>query len=192
MLAVCGQPVLKSLADALEQRDPYTRNHGLRVAIYSFRLAVRLGLSEQETFWAALGGFLHDIGKLGFSDRIFSNADARLSARMRAEVKCHPVTGALLLNYFAFLKPAAPLILYHHERVDGMGYPFGLTEHQIPLGARIISIADCFDAMTTDRPYQKRKSVPQAMAMLKDMAGSCLAGELVETFINEIGTNGLA
>ena len=190
-LAAFNNPVLKLLADAIGRKDPYTLNHGMRVALYSARLAGRLGLDAEETFWIAVGGFLHDIGKLGFSDRIFSSIDLRLSPRMRAEVKCHPVTGALLLKPFPMLRPVIPMILYHHERSDGRGYPFGISESRIPLGARIVSVADCFDAMTTDRPYQRRKAVHQALAMLGEMGGDCLSADLVRTFVDDIGSGGI-
>ncbi len=191
VLAAFQQPVLKALAEAIEQKDHYTRNHGIRVAVYACRLAARLGLNAEDTFWIAVGGFLHDIGKLGFSDRVFSNADARLCPEMQAEVKCHPAAGAFLLNRYAFLRPVIPMVLYHHERADGRGYPFGITERKIPLGARIISIADCFDAMTTDRPYQRRKGIDLALAILVEMAGSCLSADLVVAFVDEIKARGL-
>ena len=182
---------LMVIAGALKLRDRYTDSHGRRVAVYAKRLAGRLGLPEAEASKIAMGGLLHDVGKIGMSDRIFSNQNAELSYDMLREVQRHPIIGVMILKDMDFLAPLLDLILFHHERIDGSGYPFGLKGDEIPLSARIVSIADCFDAITTDRPYQRRKSCKAAIALLTEGAGISFSSDLVPLFVDEIRTNGM-
>ncbi len=183
--------LLSDLSAALGQKDRYTQAHGHRVAVYAMRLGRRLGLAEDEIRYVGIGGLFHDVGKLALSDQIFTNGEARLSSDLRQEVNCHPLIGAALLKDIDFLKPAVDLVLFHHEREDGTGYPFGLKETEIPMGAKIISIADCFDAVTTDRPYQNGQSIPAAYAILRQGGNSYFCATYVETFIEEIEENGI-
>lgn len=183
--------VLFMMAAALEERDRYTHAHAQRVAAYSRRLATRLGLSGEMLINITLGGMLHDVGKLALSDRIFSNAQAACSKDMRGEVLSHPLIGASLLRQISCSKTIIETVLYHHERIDGSGYPFGLEGDGIPLSAQIVSIADCFDAMTTDRPYQRRKSLTHTYFIMKGMAGKSLDKELVSLMMTEIQAEGL-
>ncbi len=178
------------MAAALGQRDPYTHAHARRVGAYSRRLAERAGIDGEALRAITLGGMLHDVGKLGLSDRIFSNKQAALSKEMLGEVQSHPLIGAQLLSRFNCPKAIIEVVLSHHERIDGSGYPFGLSGSEIPLGAKIVSIADCFDAITTDRPYQRRKSVAHAFIIMKEMAGTCQDAGLTDLMIEEIRTNG--
>jgi len=181
-----------AVAHALGARDTYTEGHGERVSMYAERLARRLGLDEHEVERIRLAGMLHDIGKIGFSDLIFSNEDTDISKDMLLEIRSHPQWGYDILRNLTFLGPALEYVYAHHERLDGNGYPRGLCEDQIPLGARILAVADCFDAMTTDRSYQKGKTPQEAFAILGKIAGSSLDPDIVDAFIDEIEDNGMA
>lgn len=182
---------LVAISKALGTRDKYTEGHGQRVSVYATRLATRINLPEADIDNVRLGGLLHDIGKIIFSDRIFSNQAAKWSRDMHKEIQSHPCTGRAILENLNFAEPVLDYVYYHHERVDGHGYPCGLSGREIPLGARIISVADCFDAMTTDRPYQSRKCQTEAVNTLKQMCGKMLCPEMVGAFIEEIVDNGI-
>lgn len=179
------------MAAALGLKDRYTEAHARRVAHYAGRLADRMGMLPEEIQQIKLGGMLHDLGKLALSDRIFSNQKAALSTELLSEVRSHPLIGAALLKHINCMEIVCDVVLYHHERIDGSGYPFGLEGDAIPLGAKIVSVADCFDAITTDRPYQRGKSCERALKMLDDIAGTSLSAELVPIFIDEIRLNGM-
>jgi HD-GYP domain-containing protein (c-di-GMP phosphodiesterase class II) len=183
---------LMLMASALGLRDKYTHAHAHRVAHYSKRLAINAGLPMHEVMQVAMGGMLHDLGKLGLSDRIFSNQKAECSEEMLQEVRNHPLIGAALLNKVSCGRPISDAVLFHHERFSGQGYPFGIKGKAIPLSARIVGIADCFDAITTDRPYQKRKSCEKALSVLLKMAGTSFQPDLVTLFVQEIHSNGMA
>lgn len=183
--------ILSDLSIALGEKDRYTQAHGHRVALYAMRLARRLQLSLLDIRNVGIGGLLHDVGKLALNDRIFSKRKARLSIDLRHEVQCHPLIGAALLKEIDFLEPVVDLVLFHHEREDGKGYPFGLKAREIPPGAKIVSIADCFDAVTTDRPYQERQSAESAYTILREGCRRYFCEEYVETFIEEIEDNGI-
>lgn len=182
--------ILNEISSALGKKDRYTQAHGHRVALYAMRLARRLGFSPQAIRSVGIGGLLHDVGKLALSDHIFTNRESHLSTEMQQEVRCHPLIGAALLKEIDFLQPSIDFVLFHHEREDGSGYPFGLREMEIPPGAKIVSIADCFDAVTTDRPYQKGQSVSSAYAILRQGCPGYFSKSYVETFIEEIEANG--
>ena len=125
------------------------------------------------------------------SKRIFNHTDAELPEDMIAEVRRHPSIGMSILKDFKFPITVLEYVYYHHERIDGTGYPCGLTGEDIPLGAKIISVADCFDAMTTDRPYQRGKRNAEALAILKQMSGKSLCSKLVEAFSEDILERGM-
>ena len=181
---------LSAINSALKTKDQYTEGHARRVALYAMRLAHRLGLPSEEIRNIGIGGLLHDIGKIGLSDRIFSNQTDQLAGELLAEVRRHPDIGVSLLKGIDSLLPVLDYIHYHHERMDGSGYPFGLKSDDIPLGARIISVVDCFDAITTDRPYQKRKTCAEAFVILRRMANHELCPDLVKAFVADIEENG--
>ncbi len=183
---------LMLMASALGLRDKYTHAHAYRVAHYSKRLAVRAGLHMHEVMQVAMGGMLHDLGKLALSDKIFSNQKADCSEEILWEVRNHTLIGAALLKKVTCGRSISDAVLFHHERINGQGYPFGLIGDAIPLSARIVSIADCFDAITTDRPYQKRQSCEAACAVLQNMAGISLSADLVDLFVDEIRNRGMA
>jgi putative nucleotidyltransferase with HDIG domain len=183
---------LTRIANALGIKDPYTREHARRVAIYARRLSERIGLNATSVENIRIGALLHDIGKIGLSSEILANTHNQLSGDMLAQVHLHPLMGAALLNEFNLPVPVIDMVQYHHEKMDGSGYPFGLKSNQIPLGAKIIRVADCFDAITTDRPYQQRKSWIEALAILRQISGTDLSPVLVKAFIADIKEKGLA
>ena len=179
------------MASALGLKDRYTHAHGYRVAEYARRLAIRAHLPMTTVTQIALGGMLHDLGKLALSDKIFSQQSPTLTEDMLREVRNHPLIGAALLRKVTCVNSISDAVLFHHERLDGSGYPFGLKGDEIPLSARIVGIADCFDAVTTDRPYQRRKSCRVATDLLRDGAGVSFEADLVTLFVEEIKTNGV-
>ena len=182
--------ILSTILQALESKDKYTRGHGQRVSAYSERLAREMKLSEEDIIDIRIGGMLHDIGKIKFSDRIFSDENVMLSKEMHAEILSHPWAGRTILESLHFNQSVLDYVYYHHERVDGNGYPCGLCKDEIPLGAQIISVADCFDAMTTDRPYQPRKHLSEALTALDQMSGTVLSCKCVDVFMDDILKNG--
>lgn len=182
---------LSAISSALKTKDQYTEGHARRVALYAMRLARRLRLPSEEIGNIGIGGLLHDVGKIGLSDRIFSNKTEQLAGELLEEVRRHPDIGVSLLEGIDSLLPVLDYVHYHHERMDGSGYPCGLKSDEIPLGARIISVVDCFDAITTDRPYQRRKTCAEAFVILRRMANHELCPDLVEAFVADIEENGM-
>lgn len=181
---------VSAMADALGARDEHTKGHALRVSIYAQRLARAVKAPESEVETIALAGKLHDIGKISFSDELLTNEDTMPTPSMLAEIRSHPEVGADILQQLEFFEDALQYVLGHHERLDGKGYPQGLKGEQIPLGTRIVSVADVFDALTTDRSYQKGKTLEEAFAILRKLAGPSLDPELVELFIANIEEHG--
>jgi putative nucleotidyltransferase with HDIG domain len=180
-----------TIANALGARDQYSEGHAQRVAIYSERLARKVELTEEEVETIKIGGMLHDIGKIGFSDRMFTSEDVKFSKDMIKEIRHHPKIGANILKDIEFLGPVLEYVRHHHESVDGTGYPDGIRDEEIPMGAKIISVADCFDAITTERSYQKGRDEEEASVILRSLSGKGLSAELVEAFIEEIKENGM-
>ncbi len=180
-----------TIAHSLGARDKYSEGHARRVSRYAERLAVRLKLPRKDIENIRIGGLLHDIGKIGFSDNVFQNEDKRPSKQILSEIKKHPMNGKAILKDLDFLSSIIDYVYCHHEREDGSGYPRGLTGEKIPLGAKIVGIADTFDALTTDRPYQKARSLKEAFAILKDISGRSFDTELIRAFISEIRENGM-
>lgn len=176
---------------ALREKDSYTQAHCHRVALYAMRLAGRLGFTAADIRNVGIGGLFHDVGKLALSDQIFTNRETCLPHDLQQEVHCHPLIGAALLKHFDFLKPVVDFVLFHHEREDGNGYPFGLRAGEIPPGAKIVSIADCFDAVTTDRPYQKGQSISSAYEILREGCRRYFCEDYVEVLIEDIEENGI-
>jgi putative nucleotidyltransferase with HDIG domain len=163
---------VSAMANALAARDAYTEGHAARVEDLAGRMARRMGLEEEGVESVRLGGILHDIGKIGFSDSLFQAHETRNSPQLVKEILKHPGVGVAILKDLDFLGPSLDYIHCHHERLDGKGYPRKLKAGEIPLGARILAVADGYDAMTTDRPYQKGKSPEAALAVLKEGAGT--------------------
>ncbi|MBN2792092.1 MAG: response regulator [Desulfuromonadales bacterium] len=170
-----------ALAETIELKDPYTKGHCSRVRDYSCRLARRLGLSESGLPDLIYGSLLHDCGKIGISEAILCNRGL-LSAEEKAQIKRHPLLGFELTRKISRLQKASLMIRQHHERWDGGGYPDGLIGEQILLEARIIAIADAFDAMSSNRPYHQAMSQDKALAIVRAESGCQFDPHLGEMF----------
>jgi putative nucleotidyltransferase with HDIG domain len=171
-----------SLADAIEQRDPYTGGHTQRVTLYSQAIAKYLQLNPLERKWLKIASVLHDIGKIGIEDKILKKP-ARLNLDEFDLIKHHSDIGAKIIEHIRQLKEIIPGVKYHHEQLDGKGYPDGLKGEEIPLIAKIVAVADTYDAMTTDRPYRKAMEKEVAIEELKRCSGTQLDQRVVEAFI---------
>ncbi|OYT70584.1 MAG: hypothetical protein CFK52_10545 [Chloracidobacterium sp. CP2_5A] len=162
---------VKALAEAIDGKDPYTRGHSERVKMYSVLMAEHMGLSQEEIEDIRVAALLHDVGKIGIEDRILKKP-AALTEEEYAVMKTHPEKGAKIMAEIPQMKKYVPGMYYHHECMDGRGYPIGLKGDQIPLMARIISVADTFDAMTTNRPYQRAMPTEVAVQKIWSFAGT--------------------
>ena len=160
---------IKMLAAAIDEKDPYTRGHSGRVAKYSMVLGDILGLSAEELDRLRIAALLHDVGKIGVDDRVLKKP-GKLNDEEFGLMKQHTVKGANIMRPVVQLKEMIPGIELHHERLDGLGYPYGLQGDQIPLMARIISVADTLDAITTDRPYQAASGIEFAVERIRSLA----------------------
>ncbi|HYJ90845.1 MAG TPA: HD-GYP domain-containing protein, partial [Pyrinomonadaceae bacterium] len=174
---------VKAFAAAIDCKDKYTEGHSVRVGKYSEIIASELGWSQDEIEGAAVAGYLHDVGKLTVDRRII-NAPYRINAKESAELNRHPGVGYEILLPIRHPFTDVPLAAkYHHERLDGRGYPDGLYDKEIPYIAKIVSLADSFDAMTTDRPYKRRRPAAEVIEDLKSNSGKQFAPELVSAFL---------
>lgn len=186
------KPLLKSLAlmaSVIEARDAYTGGHLWRVSRYCRQLAETAGLPEDMIFLARLGGFLHDIGKIGIPDVILGK-HGKLTEPEYEVVKTHPGIGAVLIQEHPLGDLALSAVHQHHERIDGNGYPEHLQGEQISLIARIVSIADAFDALTSTRPYRRGVTVMQAIAELDTAHGTQFDARLLDAFIQMVRATG--
>ncbi len=170
---------VRALAEAIDGKDPYTRGHSERVMLYSVLMAQHMGLSEDEVEDIRIAAILHDVGKIGIEDRILKKP-AALTEEEYAVMKGHPQKGAIIMSQIPQMKKYVPGMYYHHECIDGRGYPLGLKGDQIPMMARIISVADTFDAMTTNRPYQRAMTTDVAVQKIWAFAGSRYDPKVVE------------
>jgi response regulator RpfG family c-di-GMP phosphodiesterase len=173
---------VRAFAAAIDIKDKYTQGHSERVGKYSEIIAREMGWSEEEVEGIAIAGYLHDIGKL-VVDRNIINAPYQIDAKQSSELNRHPAAGYEILAPINHPYADIPLMAkYHHERLDGRGYPDGLVDEQIPLGAKIVSLADSFDAMTTDRPYRRRRSFEDVVRDLRENSGKQFDGKVVAAF----------
>jgi cyclic di-GMP phosphodiesterase len=179
---VSDEAVLVALSRTVEARDHYTERHLHRVAGHSVSVARMLGMSERDVESIRLGGLLHDLGKIAVPDRIL-HKPAALGRAEFAMVKVHPEVGAEIVRPLRPFDGPEPAVLHHHERFDGRGYPYGLRGTDIPLPARIVAVADSFDAMTTNRSYRTAMSAGDAMQRLRDGRGEQWDPEVVEAFL---------
>lgn len=170
-----------ALADAVDARDVFTRQHARHVADYSRALAELLGLPRDEVETIEIAGLLHDMGKMGVPDRVLQTPGA-LQADDWDLIRRHPEFGAAIASTFPSLGAAGPLIRYHHERFDGSGYPDALSGDEIPLGARIVTIAEAFDTLVTGRSYQAPWTVERTLATLEGLAGAQFDPALIQRF----------
>jgi HD-GYP domain-containing protein (c-di-GMP phosphodiesterase class II) len=181
---------LVGLCAALEAKDAYTRGHGERVGAWSRRLAARLALPSDQVERVGQAGLLHDIGKIGVPESVLGKRGALDDAEW-SHMRRHPLVGAQIVGPFETLAGVDVLIRHHHERLDGRGYPDGLTGESIPLGARIIAVADVYDALTSERPYRAAWPHECAMACLLEQAGATLDARAVTAFsdvLADVGT----
>jgi HD-GYP domain-containing protein (c-di-GMP phosphodiesterase class II) len=171
-----------ALSNAIEAKDPYTHGHSQRVADLSVRTAEALNLSKQETEHLHFAAILHDVGKISVPRELLRK-NAKLSISEHNEFRNHPERGKQILEPIQFLKPAIPAILHHHENFDGSGYPLGLKGKDIPLKARILSVADAWDAMRSDRPYRGALTVDEAINELLNYSGIQFDPDVTACFI---------
>ncbi len=172
----------ESLAHAIEKRDPYTGGHTQRVTLYVMAIAKYLEIKPPERKWLKIASVLHDIGKIGIEDQILKKTEG-LSPKEFEIIKQHSTMGAEILEPIRQLREIIPGVKYHHEKVDGRGYPEGLKGDNIPLLAKIVAVADTYDAMTTDRPYRRALSKEEALEELKRCAGTQFDENVVKAFI---------
>lgn len=177
--------MVAALAAAIETKDAYTHGHSKNVMEYAVKIAREFELSDDEIETIRYAGLLHDIGKIGIKDVILTKQEA-LTPEERQELRNHPKYGAFIMEQVDFLKDIAPLTLYHHERYDGTGYPLGLRGDDIPLGARILAVADTYDSMIADRPYRKAFPYEHVVREMKKVSGAQLDPRIVDIFLSII------
>jgi putative nucleotidyltransferase with HDIG domain len=173
---------LRSLACVLDCRDHETWGHSVRVVAYATAIASKLQLKQNEIKKLVWAGFLHDIGKIGVPDSILLKK-TKLKPEEWEVIKNHPQLGYEIVNQIDFLKSASNIILYHHERFDGKGYPKGLKGEKIPLTARVFAVADALDAMTSDRPYRPARSMEEAVQEVLNLAGKQFCPECTKAVL---------
>jgi HD-GYP domain-containing protein (c-di-GMP phosphodiesterase class II) len=172
---------VKSLAAAIDGKDPYTRGHSERVSRFSVAIAQRLGLDDDEVEKIRISALLHDVGKIGIDDKILKKP-AALTDEEYDVMKKHPQKGYKIMSQIPAMKEFLPGMYMHHEMVDGKGYPQGLKGEEIPLMGKIVAVADTFDAMTTDRPYQKAMKFEDAVARIESFVNTRYDAEVVGAF----------
>jgi len=180
---------IKALAAAIDAKDPYTRGHSQRVVEYALLIGHSLSFCQDELNVIEYAGILHDVGKIGIPDRILTKP-GKLTAEEYSIVRKHPVMSANIIDGVPFLKAVQGPVLHHHERYDGTGYPEGLNGEEIPLGARILAVADTFDTITTNRPYHAALSIDFAIKELHKCAGNQLCPTVVEAFVPALEQSG--
>jgi PAS domain S-box-containing protein/putative nucleotidyltransferase with HDIG domain len=176
---------LKSLATIMDAKSPWTRGHAERVTDYAVAIGKKLGLDDNTLQTLKLGGLLHDIGKIGTYDVVLDKPD-KLTREEFEIVKSHPERGAMILEPIKQLKDIVPIVRHHHERIDGTGYPDGLKGEEIPLLARILSVADAYDSITADRPYRKSPRLDYALSELRNNAGTQFDPKIVDALLEVI------
>jgi diguanylate cyclase (GGDEF)-like protein len=179
--------MIEALALAIEAKDNTSQEQLRRMQVYCDGLAQAIGMSEPEIRGVKMAALLHDIGNLAVPEHILSKP-GRLTYDEYERLKLHPRVGAEIIRSVPFPYPVAPLVLSHHEHWDGRGYPVGLKGQEIPLGARIIAVVDCFTSMLTDRPFRPPRTYAEAIATLRENGGSALDPTLVERFIEVLPT----
>jgi len=173
---------VKALAAAIDGKDPYTRGHSERVSRFSIATAQALGLPEDEVEKIRISALLHDIGKIGIDDRVLKKPSALTDEEFEI-MKSHPQKGFKIMSQIPAMRDFLPGMYMHHEMINGQGYPQGLKNEEIPMQARIVSVADTFDAMTTERPYQQAMDLEAALTRLKSFVGTRYDARVVAAFI---------
>jgi response regulator RpfG family c-di-GMP phosphodiesterase len=177
------ESTLQALVTALDFRDNETQGHSHRVVEYAVQVATKLNIVEPELSWIRRGAILHDVGKIGISDAILRKP-GKLDPEEWEEMRRHPELGYRMLKRIRFLEPALDIVYCHQERYDGSGYPRQLKGEDIPLGARIFSVVDTFDAMTSDRPYRAALSIAEARDEIKTWSGRQFDPKVADAFLS--------
>ena len=170
---------IEALALAIEAKDTTTADHLQRVRVYATEIGKEIGLSQNELDALQAAALLHDIGKLAVPEHIISKP-GRLTPEEFDKMKIHPLIGAEILEEVKFPYPVVPIVRAHHEKWDGSGYPFGLAGEEIPMGARILSVVDCLDALASDRQYRRALPLDQAMEIVNSEAGKSFDPVIVD------------
>jgi len=173
---------VRSLVAAIEAKDPYTKGHSVRVAEVAVAVANEMGLPADRVERVEVAALLHDLGKIGISPLILSKAE-KLTLAEYEQIKRHPDIGAHILGKGAFFEGIVPIVRYHHEKIDGTGYCEGLAGDSIPLEARVLAVADSYDAMTSQRPYRNALTDEEALTELLSNTGSQFDASVVEAFV---------
>ena len=174
---------VRALSEVLEEVDPYTRHHSLRVARYAVRLARGMSVSEREIEEIEYAALVHDLGKIGPQHQFILQKPGSLSQEEQRTLRSHPAAGAEIVAKVRALRRASEIVRSHHERPDGLGYPFGLKSEDVPIGARILNVSDAFDAMTSDRPYRRALSAEAAIQELSRGAGTQFDAGVVDCLV---------
>ncbi|MCE5249099.1 response regulator [bacterium] len=172
---------IEALATAIDSRDHYTGGHSFMVTQYSIAIAERMGFDEKQLDLIQISGLLHDIGKIGISDAILNKPD-RLTDEEMGVIKAHPILGMTIIDSINALKPVAKIIYHHHEHYDGKGYPEGIKRDDIPLMSRILTVADIFHALTSDRIYRKAMPLEKALSIMREEMGTTMDPEIGKIF----------
>lgn len=175
--------VLLSLAETIELKDSYTKGHCDRVAFHSERMALELGVEDAVVSEIRYGAWLHDCGKIGIPDAVLNKPEG-LTAEELLVIHEHPVRGGRVAERAKLSKVVVDIIQYHHERIDGLGYPYGLRGDDIPFHVKIVSVADVFDALATDRPYRTACGKNEIIGIMQKARGEALDSELVDMFLH--------
>jgi HD-GYP domain-containing protein (c-di-GMP phosphodiesterase class II) len=178
-----------TLVSLVDLRDGYTGGHSSRVGSYARAIGVRLGLPEPQLDKVVMAALLHDIGKIGVPDHVLLKR-GRLTPEEYTHILKHPELGWMALRNISEFESVGLIVLHHHERMDGGGYPAGLKGSLIPLGSRIIAVADSYDALTTDRPYRKARTRQQAVDELLSCTNSQFDSRVLAAFLDSLESNG--
>lgn len=183
------QATIRALVQAVDIKDGYTRGHSERVGQATMMIARELGMADERVEVLRFAGILHDVGKLGVPTRLLRK-DGPLTPEERRVIELHPEYGHEMVRGISFLGEARAAVLHHHERLDGSGYPYGLAGGQIPESARVVAVADAFDAMTSNRSYSRARPVPVALRELEKCAGSHFDPRMVTALVRAVDQQG--
>lgn len=183
------QATIRALVQAVDIKDGYTRGHSERVGQASMMIARELGMADERVEVLRFAGILHDVGKLGVPTRLLRK-DGPLTPEERRVIELHPEYGHEMVRGISFLGEARAAVLHHHERLDGSGYPYGLRGSQIPESARVVAVADAFDAMTSNRSYSRARPVPVALRELEKCAGAQFDPRMVTALVQAVDQQG--